>query len=74
MPNVLITWGLYECNFISQPGIIKLVNNNTFDTYINRFSDHLKKWLAGNDGIYGDDDDRRAYLRSRRNIVIQDIV
>ena len=51
------------------------MNNNTFDTYINRFSDHLKKWLAGNDGIYGDDDDdRRAYLRSRRNIVIQDIV
>ena len=59
----LITWGLYECNGVSQPGIIKLVNNNTFDTYLNQFSDRLKKWLAGNDGIYGNDDDRRAYLR-----------
>ncbi len=59
----LITWGLMECNDKHQPGIIKLVNNNTFDGYINEFSDRLKKWLAGNDGIYGTDDDRRAYLR-----------
>ncbi len=59
----LITWQLFECNGISQPGIIKLVNNNTFDTYINQYGDRLKKWLAGNDGIYGTDDDRRAYLR-----------
>jgi hypothetical protein len=59
----MITWGLIECNGISQPGIIKLVNNNTFDTYINQFGDRLKKWLAGNDGIYGTSDDRRAYLR-----------
>jgi hypothetical protein len=58
-----ITWGLYECNGLSQPGIIKLVNNNTFDAYLNQFSDRLKKWLAGNDGIYGTDDDRRAYIR-----------
>ncbi len=59
----LITWQLYQCNDISQPGIIKLVNNNTFDPYINQFSDRFKKWLTGNDGIYGTDDDRRAYLR-----------
>jgi hypothetical protein len=52
-----------ECNDVRQPGIIKLVNNNTFDEYINEFSDRLKKWLAGNDGIYGSNDDRRAYLR-----------
>lgn len=58
----LITWGLTECNG-DRPGIIKLVNNNTFDGYINEFSDRLKKWLAGNDEMYGTNDDRRAYLR-----------
>jgi hypothetical protein len=42
---------------------MKLVNNNTFDGYINQFSDRLKQWLAGPDDIYGNDDDRRAYLR-----------
>ena len=42
---------------------MKLVNNNTFDGYINQFSDRLKRQLAGNDGILGNNDDRRAYLR-----------
>ena len=42
---------------------MKLINNNTFDGYINQFSDSLKRWLAGNDGIYRNNDDRRAYLR-----------
>ncbi len=59
----LITWQLFECGYRSHPGIIKLVNNNTFDIYLNQFSDRLKKWLAGNDSIYGTNDDRRAYLR-----------
>jgi hypothetical protein len=38
-------------------------NNNTFDPYINQFGNRLKKWLAGPDGMYENDDDRRAYLR-----------
>jgi hypothetical protein len=59
----LITWQLFECDGSKHPGVIKLVNNNTYDTYINQFGDRLKKWLAGNDSIYGNDDDRRAYLR-----------
>jgi hypothetical protein len=59
----LITWAPLECGGKYQPGIMKLVNNNTFDGYINQFSDRLKEWLAGPDGIYGNDDDRRAYLR-----------
>jgi hypothetical protein len=42
---------------------MKLIYNGTFDEYINQFSDRLKKWLAGSDGIYGTNDDRRAYLR-----------
>jgi hypothetical protein len=32
-----ITWELFECNYKRQPGIIKLVNNHTFDVYINQF-------------------------------------
>jgi hypothetical protein len=59
----IITWQLFGCGDIGQPGVVKLVNNNTFDAYINQFGDHLKKWLAGNDGIYGTSDDRRAYIR-----------
>ena len=42
---------------------MKLISNGTFDAYINAFSNRLKQWLAGPDGIYGNDDDRRAYLR-----------
>ncbi len=59
----LITWAPLECGGIWQAGIMRLVNNNTFDGYINQFGDRLKEWLAGNDGIYGNNDDRRAYLR-----------
>ncbi len=61
----LITWKIANCNHGDRgdPGITKLVSNGTYDPYINQFSDRLKKWLAGADGIYGNDDDRRAYLR-----------
>ncbi len=51
---------------------MKLVYTNIYDTYINQFGDRLKTWLAGNDGIFGNNDDRRAYLRlgmkSQRNV------
>jgi len=59
----LMTWELFECDYKRQPGITILIHNNTFDTYINQFGDRLKTWLAGNDGIYGNGDDRRIYLR-----------
>jgi hypothetical protein len=59
----LITWQLFGCGGSSQPGIMKLVHNNVYDAYINQFGDRLKAWLAGNDGIFGSNDDRRAYLR-----------
>ncbi len=62
----LITWELFECGGVSQPGIINLVNTNLYDTYINQFGDRLETWLAGNDGIIGNNDDRRAYLRLGR--------
>lgn len=62
----MITWEVVGCNGY-QSGVIKLVINNTFDGYIDQFSDHLKSWLAGPDGIYGNEDDRRAYLRLGMN-------
>jgi hypothetical protein len=61
----LITWMIANCNHgdSGDPGIMKFVRNGTYDSYINQFSDIVKKWLAGPDGIYGNDDDRRAYIR-----------
>jgi hypothetical protein len=59
----LITWKVYDCGDRDQPGIMKLIVNNTFDGYLYQFSNRLKRWLAGPDGMYGTDDDRRAYLR-----------
>ncbi len=61
----IITWKIANCNHGDggDPGIMKFVMNGTHDPYINYFADRLKQWLAGPDGIYGNDDDRRAYLR-----------
>ena len=59
----LITWEPFACGGASLPGIMKLVRNNFYDTYITQFGDKLRTWLAGNDGILGNADDRRAYLR-----------
>jgi hypothetical protein len=60
-----ITWEITLCNHTAEddPGITKRINNNTYDPYINQFGDRLKKWLAGPDGIYGTNDDRRAFVR-----------
>jgi len=59
----LITWQITGCNGKKLPGVMKLIHNNLYDTYINLFGDRLKSWLAGNDSIYGTNDDRRAYIR-----------
>jgi hypothetical protein len=59
----LITWQITGCNGTKQPGVMKLVRNHTYDIYINQFGDRLKSWLAGNDGVYGTNDDRRVYIR-----------
>ncbi len=59
----MISWEIRDCRGDYQPGVIKLVNNGTYDSYINQFGDRLKAWLSGNDSVYGTDDDRRAYLR-----------
>ncbi|CAF5130922.1 unnamed protein product, partial [Rotaria sp. Silwood1] len=59
----VITWELFGCSGSSQPGIMSLVRNNTYDAYIDQFGNRLKTWLAGTDGVLGSSDDRRAYLR-----------
>ena len=59
----LVTWELFLCDGQVLPGITKLIHDGAYDTYINQFGDRLKAWLAGNDGIYGNGDDRRLYLR-----------
>lgn len=58
-----VTWELFPCGGQSQPGITKLIHNGSYDSYINEFGDRLKTWLAGNNGVYGNSDDRRLYLR-----------
>lgn len=62
----VITWELFECAGSSRPGIIRSVVNNSYDSYINDFGNRLKLWLSGIDGILGNADDRRAYLRLGR--------
>lgn len=59
----LITWQITGCNGRKLPGVMKLIHNNSYDTYINQFGDQFQTWLAGKDQIFGNDDDRRAYLR-----------
>lgn len=59
----LLTWEPFGCGGANQPGIMKLVRNNIYDTYINQFGNKLRLWLAGTDGIIGNADDRRIYLR-----------
>lgn len=57
---------MVDCDGNRHPGVIKLVNNHTFDLYINTFADRLKQRLTDNDGIYENDDDRRIFLRLGR--------
>ena len=59
----LMTWQITGCNGQKLPGVMKEIHNNSYDAYINQFGDHLKTWLAGNDTILGNDDDRRVYIR-----------
>ena len=59
----LVTWQITGCNGKKLPGVMKEIHNNSYDTYINQFGDQLKTWLAGNDTILGNDDDRRVYIR-----------
>eukprot|EP01113_Clastostelium_recurvatum_P039010 TRINITY_DN5903_c0_g1_i1.p1 TRINITY_DN5903_c0_g1~~TRINITY_DN5903_c0_g1_i1.p1 ORF type:complete len:220 (+),score=15.89 TRINITY_DN5903_c0_g1_i1:109-768(+) len=41
----------------------ELVASGATDAYLNSFFNQTKTWLAGPNGIYGDGDDRRMYMR-----------
>jgi mannan endo-1,4-beta-mannosidase len=42
---------------------VELIANGEQDTYLNSWLNVTKVWLAGPDGVYGNGDDRRMYLR-----------
>ena len=41
----------------------QLIANGNSDAYINAWADGLKRFLSGPDGVYGNSDDRRVYIR-----------
>jgi hypothetical protein len=51
------------CNSTSPTNIASLIAEGQFDTYLNSFIDSTKTFLSGPNGVYGDDDDRRIYMR-----------
>ena len=60
----LITWEMKPCGSATVTDItVRIGRNGEFDAYIWSFGNQLKKWLSGPDGIYGNGDDRRVYLR-----------
>ena len=69
LPNIwqhgnipLITWEPYLAD-TTPDDIETRIANGEFDTYIDSWGNQLHQFLAGSDGIYGTDDDRRAYIR-----------
>ncbi len=69
LPNIwkndnvpLITWDP-SIGTSTPTNITAQIASGKYDRYINRWGDQLKLWLSGPDGIYGNADDRRAYLR-----------
>jgi mannan endo-1,4-beta-mannosidase len=71
LPNIwnnhnvpIVTWELYLCSSSTTPKDIEVrVARGDYDSYIATWVGRLKTWLSGLDGMYGNDDDRRAYLR-----------
>ncbi len=71
LPNIwnngnvpVITWEPYHCTASATPTDIEVrIAKGGYDTYIRTWADRLKGWLSGPDGVYGNTDDRRAYVR-----------
>ena len=59
---------MHECGGTSQPGITGAISNHPYDVYVHQFGDHFRTCLWSNDGILGNADDRRAYLRLGMNV------
>jgi hypothetical protein len=70
LPNIwnhgsipLITWEPSNPTHAESPENIEAqIANGDYDTYINAWADDLKTFLSGTDGVYGNADDRRAYI------------
>jgi mannan endo-1,4-beta-mannosidase len=71
LPNVwnngnvpMITWEPYICTTAGTPNDVEVrIAAGQYDAYVNTWADRLKTWLAGPDGVFGNGDDRRAYVR-----------
>jgi beta-mannanase len=71
LPNIwangnvpLVTWEPFYCTATDTPSDVAIrAANGQYDAYLNDFTDRLKLWLAGPDGVYGTADDRRIYFR-----------
>lgn len=60
----LVSWEPYICSSSATPADVEVrAARGDYDAYIGAWADRMKKWLSGPDGIYGNADDRRAYLR-----------
>jgi len=59
----LIVWLPYAWLNWTAPNPNDIIANGGYDKYITYFGKRLKTFLAGPDGIYGNDDDRRVYIR-----------
>lgn len=70
LPNIwnngnvpLITWEPSNPSHAESPDDIEaLIAAGEYDAYITEWATDLKVFLAGGDGVFGNDDDRRAYL------------
>jgi hypothetical protein len=59
----LISWLPYAYDNWTAPNPNEIIASGVYDDYIRSFVKNLKVFLSGPDGIFGTNDDRRAYLR-----------
>jgi hypothetical protein len=69
LPNIwnngnvpLVTWEP-TTGASTLPDIEVRIARGEYDTYINTWASQMKTFLSGPDGVFGSEDDRRAYLR-----------
>lgn len=58
----IINWELYT-DVHTPKDILAQVSKGQYDTYLASWMRNLKRFLAGNDRVYGTQDDRRVYLQ-----------
>ncbi|KAL3766421.1 hypothetical protein ACHAW5_008658 [Stephanodiscus triporus] len=71
LPNVwsngnvpVITWEPYLCSAAATPAdVTRRAADGEYDAYLNAWADRLGAFVGGPDGVLGNADDRRAYVR-----------